>query len=279
MGEALYAQLSEDHPDIACRTYAPVGSHRDLLAYLVRRLLENGANSSFVALAADEAIPVSTLLRRPADIIGSAAKAAHPNIPSAARSLFAATDEFARAGIRRARGVGPARCRCCRGDHAHGRQYRRCDAGRGECGDIGRARRIQELEPNAGRDARARAGKSRRPAGATRSAFHRAAATRGRQDAGRRAVGGPRGRRFLPLLCRARPRTVRRRQGDAGPDRREQCARLARPRRLRRDLAVEFSAGDLHGPGRGGADGRQCRHRKTRRADAADRGGSRAVVA
>ncbi|HEY9453045.1 MAG TPA: proline dehydrogenase family protein, partial [Bradyrhizobium sp.] len=53
MGEALYAKLGEDRPDIAHRTYAPVGSHRDLLAYLVRRLLENGANSSFVALAAD----------------------------------------------------------------------------------------------------------------------------------------------------------------------------------------------------------------------------------
>jgi RHH-type proline utilization regulon transcriptional repressor/proline dehydrogenase/delta 1-pyrroline-5-carboxylate dehydrogenase len=81
MGEALYAQLSEDRPEIACRTYAPVGSHRDLLAYLVRRLLENGANSSFVALAADETVPVKTLLRRPADSIGSADGARHPNIP------------------------------------------------------------------------------------------------------------------------------------------------------------------------------------------------------
>ena len=72
MGEALYAQLGEDRPDFACRTYAPVGSHRDLLAYLVRRLLENGANSSFVALAADEAVPVAALLRRPADVIGTA---------------------------------------------------------------------------------------------------------------------------------------------------------------------------------------------------------------
>ena len=81
MGEALYAKLGEDRPDIAHRTYAPVGSHRDLLAYLVRRLLENGANSSFVALAADEAVPVSQLLRRPADIIGSADSAGHPNIP------------------------------------------------------------------------------------------------------------------------------------------------------------------------------------------------------
>jgi RHH-type proline utilization regulon transcriptional repressor/proline dehydrogenase/delta 1-pyrroline-5-carboxylate dehydrogenase len=80
MGEALYARLSEDRPKLACRTYAPVGSHRDLLAYLVRRLLENGANSSFVAIAADEAVPIATLLRRPADIIGDAANARHPNI-------------------------------------------------------------------------------------------------------------------------------------------------------------------------------------------------------
>src|ERR1700742_2117317 len=81
MGEALYARLSADHPALACRTYAPVGSHRDLLAYLVRRLLENGANSSFVALAADDAIPVATLLRRPEAIIGTASNARHPNIP------------------------------------------------------------------------------------------------------------------------------------------------------------------------------------------------------
>jgi RHH-type proline utilization regulon transcriptional repressor/proline dehydrogenase/delta 1-pyrroline-5-carboxylate dehydrogenase len=81
MGEALYAQLSEDRPELAYRTYAPVGSHRDLLAYLVRRLLENGANSSFVALAADDAVSVATLLRRPADIIGAADNARHPKIP------------------------------------------------------------------------------------------------------------------------------------------------------------------------------------------------------
>src|SRR5258705_6014545 len=81
MGEALYAKLGEDRPDISHRPYAPVGSHRDLLAYLVRRLLENGANSSFVALAPDEAVPVSQLLQRPADIIGRAENAAHPNIP------------------------------------------------------------------------------------------------------------------------------------------------------------------------------------------------------
>jgi RHH-type transcriptional regulator, proline utilization regulon repressor / proline dehydrogenase / delta 1-pyrroline-5-carboxylate dehydrogenase len=80
MGDALYAQLDKDHPAIRSRTYAPVGSHRDLLAYLVRRLLENGANSSFVAIAADDGVPVATLLRRPVDLIGSADHARHPKI-------------------------------------------------------------------------------------------------------------------------------------------------------------------------------------------------------
>ncbi|MCP3402936.1 bifunctional proline dehydrogenase/L-glutamate gamma-semialdehyde dehydrogenase PutA [Bradyrhizobium sp. CCGB20] len=81
MGEALYEQLAKDHPDIAYRTYAPVGSHRDLLAYLVRRLLENGANSSFVAQAADYRVPVPALLQRPADAIVRPQQATHPRIP------------------------------------------------------------------------------------------------------------------------------------------------------------------------------------------------------
>jgi RHH-type proline utilization regulon transcriptional repressor/proline dehydrogenase/delta 1-pyrroline-5-carboxylate dehydrogenase len=81
MGEALYAQLGRDRPDMAHRTYAPVGTHRDLLAYLVRRLLENGANSSFVALAADDKVPTAALLKRPSEIIGTPGQARHPDIP------------------------------------------------------------------------------------------------------------------------------------------------------------------------------------------------------
>jgi len=80
MGDALYEQLGKDHPELAWRTYAPVGSHRDLLAYLVRRLLENGANSSFVAVAADDSVPVGVLLRRPGELIGTADNARHRNI-------------------------------------------------------------------------------------------------------------------------------------------------------------------------------------------------------
>jgi RHH-type transcriptional regulator, proline utilization regulon repressor / proline dehydrogenase / delta 1-pyrroline-5-carboxylate dehydrogenase len=81
MGEALYDALLEEMPDAACRVYAPVGSHRDLLAYLVRRLLENGANSSFVSIAADPAVPIEAILRRPQSWIADAAHARHPHIP------------------------------------------------------------------------------------------------------------------------------------------------------------------------------------------------------
>lgn len=80
MGEAAYGALLSDTPGLACRTYAPVGGHRDLLAYLVRRLLENGANSSFVNAAADPEVPIATLLRRPQAWIDSPAKARHPKI-------------------------------------------------------------------------------------------------------------------------------------------------------------------------------------------------------
>src|SRR4051812_12498791 len=81
MGEALYEALLDELPNTACRVYAPVGSHRDLLAYLVRRLLENGANSSFVAVAADPNVPIEAILKRPQAWIGDVAHARHPHIP------------------------------------------------------------------------------------------------------------------------------------------------------------------------------------------------------
>lgn len=81
MGEALYEKLLRENEGYACRTYAPVGGHQDLLAYLVRRLLENGANSSFVSASGDPEVPVSQLLLAPAEIIGSASAARHRRIP------------------------------------------------------------------------------------------------------------------------------------------------------------------------------------------------------
>lgn len=64
MGEGIYREVLRD-PAIRCRVYAPVGRHRDLLAYLVRRLLENGANSSFVHQLHDTRIGVDELLHSP----------------------------------------------------------------------------------------------------------------------------------------------------------------------------------------------------------------------
>ncbi|TXT38555.1 MAG: proline dehydrogenase / delta 1-pyrroline-5-carboxylate dehydrogenase [Comamonadaceae bacterium] len=64
MGEGIYREILSN-PAVACRVYAPVGAHKDLLAYLVRRLLENGANSSFVHQLADESVPIPELLTSP----------------------------------------------------------------------------------------------------------------------------------------------------------------------------------------------------------------------
>lgn len=64
MGETLYETLGAE-ADIRCRIYAPVGAHEDLLAYLVRRLLENGANSSFANQVVNHAVPAETVARDP----------------------------------------------------------------------------------------------------------------------------------------------------------------------------------------------------------------------
>ncbi len=86
MGEGLYERLVRDD-GYACRSYAPVGGHRDLLAYLVRRLLENGANSSFVHQLADVGVSDADLLADPADRIAAVGGTPHPSIPLP-RDLF-----------------------------------------------------------------------------------------------------------------------------------------------------------------------------------------------
>ncbi len=80
MADDLFAQITPVSDGRACRVYAPVGSHQDLLAYLVRRLLENGANSSFVYKIADAKIPVAELLRDPVDYVRGLAQKPHPGI-------------------------------------------------------------------------------------------------------------------------------------------------------------------------------------------------------
>jgi RHH-type proline utilization regulon transcriptional repressor/proline dehydrogenase/delta 1-pyrroline-5-carboxylate dehydrogenase len=80
MGEGLFERLVRED-GLRCRTYAPVGGHRDLLAYLVRRLLENGANSSFVHQLADTNVSDADLLADPAVKIAAVKGTPHPSIP------------------------------------------------------------------------------------------------------------------------------------------------------------------------------------------------------
>ncbi len=81
MGEALYAAAQERYGDFPLRVYAPVGSHEDLLPYLVRRLLENGANTSFVHALLDEKTPVSKVVVDPIAAVEAAGAGPHPRIP------------------------------------------------------------------------------------------------------------------------------------------------------------------------------------------------------
>ncbi|MEK7737535.1 MAG: bifunctional proline dehydrogenase/L-glutamate gamma-semialdehyde dehydrogenase PutA, partial [Pseudomonadota bacterium] len=96
MGEELYDEVvGPSKWNRQCRVYAPVGSHQDLLAYLVRRLLENGANTSFVNRIADASLPLETLLADPVESAAALPVKPHPRIPLP-RDLYRAAGEARR---------------------------------------------------------------------------------------------------------------------------------------------------------------------------------------
>ena len=80
MGRALYDQIVGEE-GFPCRVYAPVGSHEDLLPYLVRRLLENGANTSFVNRLSDDSAPVEKIIADPVADLRARPSKPHPRIP------------------------------------------------------------------------------------------------------------------------------------------------------------------------------------------------------
>ena len=81
MGDDLYAEvIPADRLNVPCRVYAPVGSHEDLLPYLVRRLLENGANSSFVNRITDESVSIDDLIHDPIETVSAFDTIPHPRI-------------------------------------------------------------------------------------------------------------------------------------------------------------------------------------------------------
>ena len=139
MGEPLYDQLV-DHPSLRrrVRIYAPVGSHETLLAYLVRRLLENGANSSFVNRLVDARVPIEDLVVDPVAEAAPLEGAPHPRIPLPA-DLYA-----------------PARGNSCGYDLA-------CETVRIRLAEALQASRAQRFEAMPGPDADAPRGVSRAP--------------------------------------------------------------------------------------------------------------------
>ena len=106
MGEELYSQVTDPAGlNSPCRVYAPVGNHEDLLPYLVRRLLENGSNTSFVNRIVNENEPIDAIVADPVRMVDSYAQAAHPRIP-APRDIYMPER-------RNSLGVHLATARCC----------------------------------------------------------------------------------------------------------------------------------------------------------------------
>ncbi len=91
MGEGIYREVLKN-PLVSCRVYAPVGAHRDLLAYLVRRLLENGANSSFVHQLADESVGMDELLISPLRLEPAGSLPLPPDLYGTARANSSGRD-------------------------------------------------------------------------------------------------------------------------------------------------------------------------------------------
>jgi RHH-type transcriptional regulator, proline utilization regulon repressor / proline dehydrogenase / delta 1-pyrroline-5-carboxylate dehydrogenase len=81
MGEALYRAADDLYDGVLVRAYAPVGGHEDLLPYLVRRLLENGANTSFVHALLDERVPAEDVVIDPITAVEATGAGPHPKIP------------------------------------------------------------------------------------------------------------------------------------------------------------------------------------------------------
>ena len=97
MGEALYDEIvGPEHFDRPCRVYAPVGSHEELLAYLVRRLLENGANTSFVNRIVDDKEPIDEIIADPIAQLARLPVKPHPRIPLPRDLYMPEPQKFAR---------------------------------------------------------------------------------------------------------------------------------------------------------------------------------------
>ncbi len=255
MGEALYAGANDRYGAFPLRVYAPVGSHEDLLPYLVRRLLENGANTSFVHAPARREDPgLQGGVRSDRGDRGGRRRAAPAHSP-AGRPLRAQPREFPAGmdlsiaevrdglaatiaalpqleagpivsgkmtpGRRRGAGLAVRRLADRRAGRAGHAGPDRRGLRRGPQGPAGLGRRRR------GRPRRCAARHGRRPGSRPRTPDRH---LRGgsRQDPGRRRRRGPRGRRLLPVLCEPRRAAVRDARDAQGAGRRGQSTLAAR---------------------------------------------------
>ena len=283
MGEALHETVRKAE-GTRCRIYAPVGAHSDLLAYLVRRLLENGANSSFVHQITDVDVPAEAIARDPFEIVETQGPAANPSIPKPA-DIFGTsrsnsrgwdiTDPIVLAAIDKARAefAGPDRWTAAPMTRAAGAAEAKPVVNPAKPGDrVGTVREatVAQVEAAVGIAVAAQPGWASTPAG-TRAAILRRAADLYEANAVE----------FFALATREAGKTL----ADGIAEVREAVdflryyaaeaegaeAGTAAARRHRLHLALEFSAGDLFRTDRGSPCHRQYRAGQARRADAADR--------
>ena len=204
MGEGVFREVLASNPKLPLRIYAPVGEHRDLLAYLVRRLLENGANSSFVHQLADDDVPPEQLLASPLSRIAKQALAA------AARSVRGAARHAAQLDRRRS-GL-PARARAARrGDRRRARRRRaRSQRRRRERRDGALVARLRAVERDAAGAARRHPAPRRRCARRAPGRVLRPARQGSAQDARRLRGRSARGGGLPALLRRTKPSSTSR---------------------------------------------------------------------
>ncbi len=309
MGEELYGEAAQRAGiDVPCRVYAPVGQHEDLLPYLVRRLLENGSNTSFVNRIVNAGEAVEAIVADPVHTVDSWPTVVHPRIrlpqdlyqPERRNSsgLHLADGAVLRdvrgrgwsrtpvaAGARR-RSLPVASDRDPRQRSVTRRTPRRCSAR--WC-----PRHASRCTRQSKSAARAQPDWDATPAPARAATLDKAAELFEQstpelvamcvREAGKTvpdAIAELREAvdflRYYAARARADFASVR---PPAGSDRREQRALAARPRSVRLYQPVEFPAGDLHRPGGCGARGRQCSGRQAGRADSAGRRAGRATAA
>ena len=301
MGEELYEELAELERHIGdkptpVRIYAPVGSHKELLAYLVRRLLENGANSSFVNRIADEQVSIDELVRDPVAELAALEPKRNPEDHPAARSLRRArrnsagvdlSDPLVREPLlERLKalesrswtakpGLGKGEARPIVSPHDHritvGTTF---EATAAEVDRMVRAGHAAQVGLGcAWRRSAGEIARTRRPTSTRQHAEEFFSLCI--REAGKTLIDAVLEVReavdFLRFYASEARRQFTRPLPLPGPTGEQNELRLAWPRRDRGHFAVEFPARDLHRPGVGAAGRGQCRHREAGRANAADR--------